>query len=55
MGRCGCSIGAVARENYPGSLQKDLQIKPNRPALNILEVKANHLIEAGSASPGYLP
>src|SRR5947209_7848208 len=48
-------VRAVGGKHCSRSLQKDLDIQPERPLLRISEIEAHHIVEGELASPVDLP
>jgi hypothetical protein len=51
----GLLMRTLAAEDRGRRLQKNLEIKPNRPYSRVPQVESNHVIEASSAPAFHLP
>src|SRR5947209_694369 len=53
---CGtCLISPVAREYSSRRNQENLEVQPQRPILGVVQIQADHIVEAGPAAAADLP
>jgi hypothetical protein len=54
-GLCCCSVRSAAIHHCTGSFQKNLEIEKQRIGLSMLQIQANHLVEAATTTAPHLP